>query len=870
MIGLHVANIQATFDPPALAFSLHLLFMLCTSAWVVHLTIRSFLASGSPGFLLLACGTASLGLAGVTAFAVAPRNPNVSVTIHNTLLWIAGVYHLLGVVLTFKRTAPLKQRDWWVLGGLSGSCAVVAFVALAASNGLFPEFFVQGQGGTIVRYTVLTSATAMFAFSGATLLLSKRFTPKTFSQWYGFGLLLLSLGIVGIMLQTKLGDVLGWAGRTAQWGGGVYLLLAALAAARQSGGRQISLAAVPSDPRLGYAIAVAFVAAATVGRLLFMPDLGTRAVTATFYPAVVLAALFGGRGPGLVAAGLSAVAMDYFWFEPYQQVGFMHRDDLVTTVFFLASSTLVVFVTGAVQRERARAEASESIRATEERLSLAMKAGQMGAYDWDVVKDTVWWSPEVYTIFGVSADSFKPSRESFLTLLHPDDRATRFARIQTTIEQRGTLIDEFRIIHPDGSVRWIGNRAQTEYRGGKPVRHFGMAIDITERKNAEQALRESQTLLSAMMSQLPVGLGVLDLNGKWIVSNALMETHAPKGAPWHVADIAKQWRVWDAEGNPVQPENWPSRQALRGKTVSMETLFTDDKGQERWVRISAAPLRDDTGEIIGATAIAQDIDEIKRSQQKLRDAHAQLADRAVHLEELVRERTAKLQEMIDELEHVSYAITHDMRAPLRAMSGFAALLLSELSPEMAPDVVDYSTRILNAANRLDKLIQDSLQYTKTVLRQSPLEPVDLSNLIHDLLTTYPNLHSDKADICVANQLPVVIGNEALLTQCFSNLLGNAVKFVPAGTRPQIRIRSEKHDEIVRIWIEDNGIGIPAHAHDRLFKMFQRVTSDYEGSGIGLAIVRKVVERMGGKVGVESSDNKGSRFWLDLQIAAPNA
>src|SRR5205807_2212965 len=111
---------------------------------------------------------------------------------------------------------------------------------------------------------------------------------------------------------------------------------------------------------------------------------------------------------------------------------------------------------------------------------------------------------------------------------------------------------------------------------------------------------------------------------------------------------------------------------------------------------------------------------------------------------------------------------------------------------------------------------------------------------------YPNLHPDQAHIQIVGALPAVLGSESLLTQCFSNLLGNAAKFVTPGTKPSVRIHAEDRETQVRVWIEDNGIGIPAEAQQRLFGMFERLTNDYEGTGIGLAIVRKVVERMGGR------------------------
>jgi len=148
--------------------------------------------------------------------------------------------------------------------------------------------------------------------------------------------------------------------------------------------------------------------------------------------------------------------------------------------------------------------------------------------------------------------------------------------------------------------------------------------------------------------------------------------------------------------------------------------------------------------------------------------------------------------------------------------------------------------------------------------------------VRDLVDTYPNLASENADITVDEPLPGVLGNEALLTQCFSNLLGNAVKFVSPGVRPRIRVRAERvpHENpgsssndgrFARVWVEDQGIGIDKESQPRLFQMFQRLTKEYEGTGVGLAIVRKVVERMHGRIGVESERGKGSRFWVELQL-----
>lgn len=236
------------------------------------------------------------------------------------------------------------------------------------------------------------------------------------------------------------------------------------------------------------------------------------------------------------------------------------------------------------------------------------------------------------------------------------------------------------------------------------------------------------------------------------------------------------------------------------------------------------------------------------------------------LERLVNARTHELQELVNELEHFSYTITHDLRAPLRAMTGFASLLAEESGGVLDAGGREYLNRIITAAGRMDRLITDALSYSQVVRHEMPLQTIDVGRLLAGMIDSYPIFQEPKARIEIAADLPRVQGNEAGLTQCFSNLLGNAVKFVAPGTVPQVRIRAERRGDRVRFWCEDNGIGIPVELQSRVFVMFQRLSKDYEGTGIGLTLVKKVVERMGGTVGLESEAGQGSRFWVELKAA----
>ncbi|HKQ36897.1 MAG TPA: ATP-binding protein [Verrucomicrobiae bacterium] len=229
------------------------------------------------------------------------------------------------------------------------------------------------------------------------------------------------------------------------------------------------------------------------------------------------------------------------------------------------------------------------------------------------------------------------------------------------------------------------------------------------------------------------------------------------------------------------------------------------------------------------------------------------------------ERTAKLRDAVGELDKISYSMIHDMRAPLRAISNFGSMVMENELERLSPESREYLARMKGAALRMDRLLCDVLHYNGIVRSDVPLNPVNTTALLHEIVQTYPVLQNAK--ISLPAELPAVQGNEALLTQCFSNLLVNAVKFVRPGNVPEVRVTAERTaGDRVRISIEDNGIGIAPEFHERVFGIFERGSASEEGTGIGLAIVRKAVERMRGRVGLISERGQGSRFWVELNAA----
>jgi len=221
---------------------------------------------------------------------------------------------------------------------------------------------------------------------------------------------------------------------------------------------------------------------------------------------------------------------------------------------------------------------------------------------------------------------------------------------------------------------------------------------------------------------------------------------------------------------------------------------------------------------------------------------------------------------VDELEAFSYTLVHDMRAPLRSIAGFAELLALDHAQQLDAAGKRHISRIQHPAARMDQLIVGILDYSQLSRQQPELRAIDLGKTMGEILQSHPDFHHDKADIVVETALPIVHGNDALLTQCFSNLLHNATKFVAAGVRPRIRISGHVRAGMARIEIADNGIGIVPDAMSRIFEPFRREHAHYDGTGIGLAIVQKVVDQLGGRVGVESEPGQGSTFWVELKTA----
>jgi PAS domain S-box-containing protein len=318
---------------------------------------------------------------------------------------------------------------------------------------------------------------------------------------------------------------------------------------------------------------------------------------------------------------------------------------------------------------------------------------------------------------------------------------------------------------------------------------------------------------------------------------------------------------------PEHEDHWFAtygKVALTGEPVRFEA---EARKLQRWFDVHAIRVGGEGS--LKVAVLFTDATQRKAGESSLREAQARLASRAGQLEALVNQRTTELTATNKQLESFVYSIAHDLRAPLRSMQVFSSMLLEE-TETLGDSAKDYARRINKSAGFLDALLRDLLAFSRVNQQRVEFAPVRLHDVVAAVLAFIaPEVERTGARVDRSGAWPVVLAHEPTLTQILLNLLGNALKFVRPGESPVIRIWAEKRDAKVRVWIEDEGIGIAPEHREQIFRLFSRLNRDaFPGTGVGLAIVQKALQRMGGEIGLESEANQGCRFWFELPAAPP--
>ena len=493
--------------------------------------------------------------------------------------------------------------------------------------------------------------------------------------------------------------------------------------------------------------------------------------------------------------------------------------------------------------ERKRAE--EALRKSEAQLLAMLNATPFPIALVDVQDNKIdFWSHSALTLFGHTA----PTAAEWYQIAYPDpdyqrevlDRWKPFLEIARESHQTVNT-GEYRVTCSDGSARIC--ELYVTFLTDRLLITFN---DITERKRAEETLRQSEARYRTLVENIPQKIFMKNRDYRFMSINENFardlgfrpeEVVGKMDTDLFTPELADKYRADDV------------RIMETGQTEELEErYFQEDK--ETWVNTIKTPVRDANGEIVGLLGIFWDITERKRAQKAL------------------EKTTADLERSNKELEQFAYVASHDLQEPLRMVSSYTQLLEQRYKDKLDQDAKDFIGFAVDGANRMQGLIQDLLEYSRVTTRGQSLAPLDSHEALGEAVKNLKVTIQETGALVTNNDLPIVLGDHTQIVQVFQNLIGNGIKFKRSGVAPRIHISAENDslDSRFRVFkVSDNGIGIEPRHFVRLFEIFQRLHSkqEYPGTGIGLALCKRIVERHGGRIWVESEPGKGSSFLFTL-------
>ncbi|PTR16871.1 PAS domain S-box-containing protein [Nitrosospira sp. Nsp2] len=426
---------------------------------------------------------------------------------------------------------------------------------------------------------------------------------------------------------------------------------------------------------------------------------------------------------------------------------------------------------------------------------------------------------------------------------------------------------EFPLRGADGQFRIFLTRAEPLRNSeGRIVNWLGTNTDVHDQRLAEQAKRETERQLQVVMENMSEGLVVSDFSRRLLHWNrAALKMHDITNADEALRDIdsfAKMYELSTLDGSVLPGKLWPLIRILRGEQLQDLELRLRRIGTG-WVRVvsySGAISHYGDGKGLAFLTI-KDITERKQAEEALRDAK-------INLEYKVNERTAQLVAKSKELENFCYSVSHDLRAPLRGIDGYSRLLLESYHERLDEEGRSFLKNIRAATKHMTDLIEDLLAYSKLERRMASSTPVRLSTFVSNLLGQFQNVVGDARLTVKVDDFRVNADPDALAI-ALRNLIDNALKFSRHAPQPVIEILAQAGDGNCTISVRDNGIGFDMRFYDKIFEIFQRLhrVEDYPGTGIGLAMVQKAMERMGGRVWAESQLGAGAVFFLQLPLSS---
>ncbi len=511
------------------------------------------------------------------------------------------------------------------------------------------------------------------------------------------------------------------------------------------------------------------------------------------------------------------------------------------------------------RREQARHEASARLlRESEAMLRKAQEVAQIGSFIFDHATASWTVSPVTEAIFGMRPQD-RPTYDAWKDVIHPDDHERVVAEAVATAARQAKFECEYRIIRgTDGMVRWVYALSEPDSEG----RRTGVVQDITDRKLSELALRESELRFRALVDSEMDAIVAVDEQFRVRVFNAAAEQLFGVAAEYAVGSPVERFipqRFRDGHAARMREFGETRTSARRMAQLGHVWALRAD-GTEVPVEASISHVRTQGGVLY--TAVLRDITERLRVEAEIRDLNRDLEQRVAERTDALTEANRQLSSLVKELEAFSYSVSHDLRAPLRAIGGFSRMVVEDEGERLSADGRRKLDVVERNAARMGQLIDDLLALARINRSELERRPTDLAALAADVAAELAGAHPQaRVDIAA---LPRVEVDPTLVRQALLNLVGNALKYSAKMPEPRVEVGWDAERRALRV--KDNGIGFDMRYAGKLFGMFQRLHADpqYEGTGVGLAIVKRVVERHGGRAWAQSAPGEGAAFFVSFE------
>jgi PAS domain S-box-containing protein len=504
---------------------------------------------------------------------------------------------------------------------------------------------------------------------------------------------------------------------------------------------------------------------------------------------------------------------------------------------------------GTAQDINERKLSEETLKASEEQMKIAQRCAKAGLWNWDIPTNKIVWSDEYYELYGLEP-SIQPSYENWLASIDESDRARVDREVREAMKNRDKIDIEYRIIHSKRGIRWLNALGDILYGSDElPKRMTGITLDITERKRAEIALTESEKRFQAFMNICPFAAFIKDEAGYLTYANRRVEELFNKSVGELVG--CRDFEILPpAIAQEIQEHD--RKVFASGEATEFIETIPDEKGNlTYWLTIKFLLGDRDRQPLLGGIAV--DITSRLQAEQQLQ----QQAQKLIQLNADLEQTTAKLSDRNQELDRFTHTVSHDLKAPLRAISNLSQWISEDLEGQLSEENQHNLELLRLRVARMENLINGLLDYCRIGRTEVASEKVNVGELISEIIDS---LSPPTTFTISVSQMPILVAKRLLLSQVFSNLISNAIKHCgrPDG---RLEISAIQKGQYYEFSIADNGPGIAPENHERIFGIFQTLKrrDAQENTGIGLSIVKKIIETEGGEITLESELGKGTTF-----------